>query len=742
MIINDLYIASYGTLSDKKLTFTDSINIIEGENESGKSTLMAFILFMLYGGSDDVERIKASSNACGGTLTVTTEKHGCVHIERKASVNGKKYTDEVKVHLLPSMKELQIKNSVGEYLLGVNKQFFQATAFISQKGASDYSQKNVNDSIQNILLSASESYNTDKALKKLDDVRKFFALKRGRGGVISELEDKISSLKYALDANAEKINVIKERTIELEELKLKKAKYESLISDIFTEKQARSQKEVSDAKLALDEKEELLRIKNSELSAVSSECDRFIDRNSRARIRELDVKLKYNEARIAELSDFIENNNAPAIPDASSCSDDLCSSIISEINKKRASAKSLYSSSVFAFSLSAIAMISTILLILRELTVPSVILSAVFVVFACAGFVLLSKKKSTIQSLANTLRKYSYPPDISISEIKNDFASKQQDLKEAERLSSLHKEKSNLLKIATAERDTTITEINTELSLVLGKTVKFSTDADLQNAEEYINNCFIKLESLKKDVSSLNAEIANLTNIISKKKCDTPTDKLPDSRFAEYTDNDLDSVFKKSSVEVSDLVKNISSMEKEIAVLQTSAKPKESFENEINKTNSKLALRREQLDIVRLSEESVRFASENIRSAVTPQLIAKGDSLFSTITDQKYSGIGVTDDLCPNTLRGNSIKKSTELSYGTNEAMYLAFRSALLLTLCKNELPPLMLDETFAHIDNKRTLECIKLISSSKMQSLILTCSDRERRILCDDSLVYNVVTL
>ena len=60
MRITDLYVSNYGSLKDKRISFSDSVNVIEGENESGKSTLTAFITFMLYGGSDDIDRIKIS----------------------------------------------------------------------------------------------------------------------------------------------------------------------------------------------------------------------------------------------------------------------------------------------------------------------------------------------------------------------------------------------------------------------------------------------------------------------------------------------------------------------------------------------------------------------------------------------------------------------------------------------------------------------------------------------------------
>lgn len=51
MIIKNLKINGYGNLKNKEIELKDGINIIYGENESGKSTLLKFILNMLYGTS-------------------------------------------------------------------------------------------------------------------------------------------------------------------------------------------------------------------------------------------------------------------------------------------------------------------------------------------------------------------------------------------------------------------------------------------------------------------------------------------------------------------------------------------------------------------------------------------------------------------------------------------------------------------------------------------------------------------
>ena len=49
MIIESIKINAFGRLREKTYEFGEGLNIVEGENETGKSTLAAFIRYMLYG---------------------------------------------------------------------------------------------------------------------------------------------------------------------------------------------------------------------------------------------------------------------------------------------------------------------------------------------------------------------------------------------------------------------------------------------------------------------------------------------------------------------------------------------------------------------------------------------------------------------------------------------------------------------------------------------------------------------
>ena len=76
MKIIKLDIIEFGGLTDRHYTLGEGLNIFCGDNESGKSTLWAFVKFMLYGlpnKKGHPERIKGinrSTHRACGAMTV------------------------------------------------------------------------------------------------------------------------------------------------------------------------------------------------------------------------------------------------------------------------------------------------------------------------------------------------------------------------------------------------------------------------------------------------------------------------------------------------------------------------------------------------------------------------------------------------------------------------------------------------------------------------------------------------
>lgn len=85
MRITDIIIYGFGQWVDQQFTFSSSkITTIYGENESGKSTLQQFIIFMLFGMPPKQRRFYQPKNSSkmGGRMVIMTPEHHRIIIER------------------------------------------------------------------------------------------------------------------------------------------------------------------------------------------------------------------------------------------------------------------------------------------------------------------------------------------------------------------------------------------------------------------------------------------------------------------------------------------------------------------------------------------------------------------------------------------------------------------------------------------------------------------------------------
>ena len=116
MRIIECTLAEFGAFKEKTFTFGDGLNIIEGGNESGKSTLLAFIKFMFYGvprktaGEAVPERDRILSwdgGVASGRMTLETAD-GTFRIERtlRRVQNGERESYPETVRLINLAEEM------------------------------------------------------------------------------------------------------------------------------------------------------------------------------------------------------------------------------------------------------------------------------------------------------------------------------------------------------------------------------------------------------------------------------------------------------------------------------------------------------------------------------------------------------------------------------------------------------------------------------------------------------------
>lgn len=198
MTITELYIAEFGGLKDCRLTPGEGLTVIEGANESGKSTVMLFIKFMLYGlpkrGQPERARgVSRDGHRAAGSMTVRTEDEA-YRIERSFTEGGRN-GDRVSVFRVRDGERMTWEGDVGEFLLGVPKEIFENSCHVGQNQCTAPGGKKESAALRNLLSSADEEVDVGRAEKKLEDIRVLYRHKNGKGGRIAE---------YSLRAEEEK----------------------------------------------------------------------------------------------------------------------------------------------------------------------------------------------------------------------------------------------------------------------------------------------------------------------------------------------------------------------------------------------------------------------------------------------------------------------------------------------------------------------------------------------------------
>jgi len=209
MIIKRLDITSFGKFSGKVLEFSEGFNVIFGNNESGKSTVINFIFSMLYGFGDNRGKTISlrekytpwSGGVCEGKMTVLTDDGKNICIYRKAGV-AKKY-DTLRVYDADTGEEY---NKTPEEIAGIGQDTFFKTLCIRQlSSAFEGNNDEIIHKLSNISTGADEAVSYEKAQKILDGIRREIQPQRGQGGELSKITRQLAEQEkaYAERKNAE-----------------------------------------------------------------------------------------------------------------------------------------------------------------------------------------------------------------------------------------------------------------------------------------------------------------------------------------------------------------------------------------------------------------------------------------------------------------------------------------------------------------------------------------------------------
>ena len=197
--------ATFGKLEYRSLSFSKGLNIIEAPNESGKSTLLAFLRVMLYGFPPRERGAMADKNRYApwslspmrGTLALTCQK-GDITLQRDtARANSPMGRFSAVYTGSGEAVDGLTAADCGETLLGVPCEVYERSAFIRQSSLTVDASAELERRIAALITTGEEGQSFSEAsaaLKKQLNARKY-----NKSGRIPALEAEISAQERALE---------------------------------------------------------------------------------------------------------------------------------------------------------------------------------------------------------------------------------------------------------------------------------------------------------------------------------------------------------------------------------------------------------------------------------------------------------------------------------------------------------------------------------------------------------------
>ncbi len=193
-------IEEFGKLEHRLFVFGEGMNLIEGENESGKSTLLAFFRFLFYGfprrnaaGGDEREkRLSFRTRRAAGSLTFTCRGETYRIFRAVTAKSEREATETLSVTGEPEGNEIDLAGKTpGEFFLGIPAELYDSSLCVRQSELDRVGEGDVSGRVGELL---SATGGAARAEKILENARRTLCYRKGRGGKIAELEDEEGEL--------------------------------------------------------------------------------------------------------------------------------------------------------------------------------------------------------------------------------------------------------------------------------------------------------------------------------------------------------------------------------------------------------------------------------------------------------------------------------------------------------------------------------------------------------------------
>lgn len=699
MKIKNIKVNAYGNIENKDINLEEGINIIHGANESGKSTLLNYIISIFYGISrnkdgkvlSDYEKYKPwNSNEFSGRISYKLENGEKYEIFRDFNKkNPKIYND--KLEDISDRFETDKKDGSKFFIeqMGIDKQMYLSTVVSTQEEVR-LDEKNQNMLIQkiaNLAGTGEDNVSYKKALIKLQE----------------KIRDEIGTNK----TSQKPINIIEKEIVEINNKIVETEKYRNRKYEIDAEKE----QILSELKELEQQKQILQELQNSMKSEEETK--------NRLEIRE--KNRKDNIAKINELTNQKNTINAESerVQSAKNHLQDIIKGhkeniekLNSEIEKIANEKEETQEKEKPSISFIVITAVLAIALICSIILIKNYIVSGILGVAIIANivFYVINKNKQKVNK-AKLREKINQEKQYKREKLENQ---KQQII------ANVNTTEKELEKQEEEEK-----QVNSELSMLKGQIILLEKNNEKITEEIEQDNKAIKEESNK-----------NKQQIIEKYKDKNINDLL-------YI-NDYQNYISKIEETINNNRIRIKGLEIEYNTIVPQLDEMVVLEEKREADKEKLAELREKESIINIAIENLMDAYEEMKTTITPKFTKNLSESIQKISSNKYNKVTINDEngMIIENNRGEYVE-AIKLSTGTIDQLYLALRLSMIDELSKENLP-IILDESFAYSDNNRLKNMLQYLTSdlNNHQTIIFTCTDREQKMLEEMNIPYNVVEL
>ena len=741
MIIEKLEMKKFGAFENATFRFTDGVNMIEGGNESGKSTIADFIKFIFYGlekeekpEGSDWQRYMLPEKRAEGAIELSCEK-GRFRIERSIDLSDKRVSAEA-VQILDLQLNAPIRGKDPAALfLGVPKELFERSLFMAQLDGRAVLPSHLGKAVENMLSSADESINAEKSADRLQT--EISVLEGGAGveGSIASARERASQLekrmKTAIEAESEYQRLGDSMRDNAKRSAGNKSEYEvcrKRLEHADAQRKLAAVRRAGQASVDFESASAELKKAKEELAHEGFLPDRSYVRS----MSQLLSESLRTEQNLGDAKERLEADRARYrdLPEPVGGREGKLLSSIGYHEKKAASARNY---GIMAAGAALVFAALLVLFIVLKIVPGAIVCGALMLVAAgVAVWFFMQMKKET---------------DVKNELYAGSGAEDREQLADAvTRNSRLIAERETLERtIEDGEKTVgrynealgSLLEKGKELSAKWGKTCAGTEDlktvcVEAEEAYERLDRLAGDEKQAKLALSALEINVSEeeLKELDELVRTDGIDEELDDAGYKDLTTK---AKFYKQTSEALD--QRIESQKKQRRSMESSMEDRFFLEEELSSQKEKIASLERALTVKKAAREAILESVAFMRAQILPDVMTEATAFFEKASAGKYVRLEARDDfsLVAYDEKGNGVPVSS-FSGAMKELVYMALRFAVTRKTYGDARKPVVLDESFSNLDDLHLAASFRAVygraEEGKNQIVLMTCRKRETALM------------